>query len=93
MKTEDWNDRHREDPTAAKRAGDNARKWEKANSGKPEGWREFTISASDLLGKEFPPINYVVPDIIAEGLQHSRRQTKDRQELACPRNMHRRGPW
>ena len=32
MKTEDWNDRYREDPTAAKRAGDNARKWEKPES-------------------------------------------------------------
>ena len=31
-------------------------------------WRAYTITAADLHAKKFPPINYIVPNFIPEGL-------------------------
>ena len=35
---------------------------------KSSAWRAYTYSAADLKGKQFPEINYVVEQLIAEGL-------------------------
>jgi RecA-family ATPase len=40
----------------------------KQNGKASSGWREHAYTASDLLGMEFPEINYIVPGIIPEGL-------------------------
>lgn len=64
----DMNDLHRKGVNL-RELGDNAKLWKPNGSDAPKaGWVEHTVSAADLLTMEFPPINYVVPDFVPEGL-------------------------
>ena len=60
-KTEDWNGRYREDPTAAKRAGDNARRWTPADD---ISETIKTCCAADLEGKRVPERKWLVEGVI-----------------------------
>ena len=59
-KTEDWNGRYREDPTAAKRAGDNARRWTPADD---ISETIKTCCAADLEGKRVPERKWLVEGV------------------------------
>ncbi len=50
-----------------RRAGDSAKPFENTN-GKDGGWRSHTVSAAQLRTMAFPPISYVVPGLVPEGL-------------------------
>ena len=52
----------------ARRAGDSAKPFEQKANGKDGGWRSHTVSAAQLRTMAFPPISYVVPGFIPEGL-------------------------
>src|SRR4029077_515904 len=66
----DWNEAG-QSGFSAKEAGDNARRWTPGNGGEQRadtGWRAHAVTAGQLSSMRFPPINYIVPDVLPEGL-------------------------
>jgi AAA domain-containing protein len=76
MKSPDINETHRtEGADAARARHDHARKYKPQEGPKQEepkkeaGWRDGTFTGADLRNMTFPPVSWVVPDIIpAEGV-------------------------
>jgi RecA-family ATPase len=71
----EWDTAYRDDPTAPKRAGDNAQRFEARedgkgglNGGELEGWQSHAITAATLQKKQFPPVRMVIPGYVPEGL-------------------------
>jgi RecA-family ATPase len=70
LKGEDWNDAHRAGVSAREEAD---KAWAAKSNGNdnshlPTDWRSHTVSAADLRTMAFPPVSYVVPGFIPEGI-------------------------
>jgi predicted ATP-dependent serine protease len=64
----DWNDLHNAGGSA-REAGDRAETWKANGAGNQNSsWREHVFSAASLRSMEFPPVSFIVPGFVPEGL-------------------------